>query len=118
MLRAIEYYSVILSVITGRKKFFGKSFGLHYRVLLDKTQCQMRRQSREVGAAGRNGIAETDLARLSATIDPKVLATAKLFADATGFRHSFSAYLNEVIDRDNKRQAELLKTRVLASQTT
>jgi hypothetical protein len=57
------------------------------------------------------------LARLSATVDPQVLAIAKLLADATGFKHSFSAYLTEVIDRDNKRRTELL-TRAFPSQTT
>lgn len=51
------------------------------------------------------------LARLSATVDPVVLQTAKSFAGATGFRNSFSAYLNDVLDRDNKQRSALLNAR-------
>lgn len=51
------------------------------------------------------------LARLSATVDPAVLARARMFANATGFRNSFSAYLNAVLDRDNKQRSELLTGR-------
>jgi hypothetical protein len=48
------------------------------------------------------------LARLSATVDAEVLATARAFANATGFRHSFSAYLTAVLQRDNRERANLL----------
>jgi hypothetical protein len=51
------------------------------------------------------------VARFSATVSPDVLATAKSFANATGFRNSFSAYLNAVLDRDNKQRSELLSGR-------
>ncbi len=54
--------------------------------------------------------------RLSATVDPQVLATAKLFAEATGFKHSFSAYLNALIERDNKHRADLLNEKASPSQ--
>lgn len=48
------------------------------------------------------------LARLSATVDAEVLATARAFANATGFRNSFSAYLTAVLQRDNRERANLL----------
>jgi hypothetical protein len=57
----------------------------------------------------------SSLARVSATVNKSVLATARSFANATGFRNSFSAYLNDVLERDNKQRSDLLNGR--ASQS-
>jgi len=56
-------------------------------------------------------------ARLSATVDPNVLAEAKAFARLSGFTHSFSAYLNDVLVRDNKQRSQLLNAPRLPSQS-
>jgi hypothetical protein len=74
----------------------------------------MRRHGRRRVAFQQSRRAE-HLARLSATVDPQVLAAAKAFADATGFKNSFSAYLNAVLERDNKQRSELLNARPLQS---
>lgn len=72
-----------------------------------------RRRSRAVHrlAEGTAQQRSDVLARLSATVDPRVLAIARAFAEATGFRNSFSAYLNDVLDRDNKQRSRLLSAR-------
>lgn len=54
-------------------------------------------------------------ARLSATVDPEVLAQAKTLAKLSGFSHSFSAYLNAVLQRDNKHRTELLNGKLSPS---
>lgn len=46
--------------------------------------------------------------RFSATVDPEVLAAAKRFAAMSGFRHSFSAYLNDLLQRDNAHRQQAL----------
>ncbi len=71
-----------------------------------------RQVRRRLLSQEERGAKEEVLARLCATIDPSVLAQAKMFAAATGFRNSFSAYLNYVLDHDNKQRSQLLKGRV------
>ena len=49
-----------------------------------------------------------NVARFSATVDPEVLSVAKRYANVCGFRHSFSAYVNDALIRANQARAQLL----------
>jgi hypothetical protein len=65
----------------------------------------------------RNQNSASTLARLSATVDPSVLEESRSFAALIGFKNSYSAFLNDLLDRDNKQRRLLLSGQLSHSPT-
>lgn len=61
-----------------------------------------------VGRLSRRQRAEGATVRLCATVEPDVLEDAQLVAKLSGFRFSFSAYINDLMKRDVQQRRQAL----------